>query len=246
MSLNGRVAVVTGGGSGIGRATSLFLARDGAAISIWDLDGGGANESAAMVEEAGGRAIAVEIDAASKDGIAHALERTREELDPVTILVNNAAITGIVPLLEMDDEFWDRMIEVNLRGPYLCTKAIVPDMLEAGWGRIINISSSSTQIHSPYRTAYIASKGGINAFTRALAAEFADKRITANTVAPGYVDTPRLRKWAGDVEKQVAAFPMKRAGTPEEIAACCAFLASEGASYMNGQMLSPNGGRYFY
>lgn len=245
MSLKGRVAVVTGGGSGIGRATSLFLARDDAVVSIWDLNGEGAAETAAMIADAGGRAIAIEVDASSKDGIAEALGRTRKDLGPVSILVNNAATTGYAPLLEMSDEFWDSMIEVNLRGPFLCTRAIVPDMLETGWGRIINISSSSTQMSSPGRSAYISSKGGINAFTRAVAAEFADRQITVNTVAPGYIDTPRLRKWSGNVEKQVAGFPMKRAGTTEEIAACCAFLASEGASYVTGQMISANGGRYF-
>lgn len=246
MALNGKVAVVTGGGSGIGRATSLFLARDGAAISIWDLDGAGAAETARMVTDAGGRAIAIEVDASSKEGIAASLDRTRSELGLVSILVNNAATTGYAPLLDMDDDFWDNMIKVNVRGPYLCTKAAIPDMLELGWGRVINISSSSTQMSSPGRSAYISSKGAINAFTRAVASEFVDKQITVNTVAPGYIDTPRLRKWAGDVEKQVATFPMKRAGTTDEIAACCAFLASEGASYMTGQMLNPNGGRYFY
>lgn len=222
-----KIAVVTGGGSGIGRATSLRMARDGIAVSIWDINTAGAKETANSINELGGHAIACCADAASKDGIAEALERTRADLGPVTILINNAAITGIIPFLDLTEEIWDRMIAVNLKDPYLCTRAILPDMLTAGWGRIVNISSSSTQIGVAGMAHYVSSKGGINGFTKALAMEFADKGITVNTVPPGYVDTPMLRATARRFDESVAASPMKRAGRPEDVAAACAFLVSE-------------------
>jgi 2-hydroxycyclohexanecarboxyl-CoA dehydrogenase len=236
--------VVTGGASGIGRATGLRLAKDGAAISVWDLNAAGAQETVAMITRAGGRAIACEADAASPEGIASALARTRRELGPVTILVNNAAITGMIPFLEMTEELWDRMIRVNLKGPFLCTRAILPDMLAAGWGRIVNISSSSTQIGVGHMAHYVASKGGVNGLTKALAMEFASQGITVNTIPPGYIDTPMLRSTARNFEGSVAGSPMKRAGKPEDIAAACAYLVSEEAGYVTGQTISVNGGRY--
>lgn len=244
MSRQNKVAVVTGSASGIGRAIALQLAKDGAAIAVWDLNGAGARETAAMIKDAGGRAIACQGNASSPDDIASALAHTQAELGPVTILVNNAAITGMIPFLEMTEELWDRMIQVNLKGPFLCTKAIIPDMLAAGWGRIINISSSSTQIGVAHMAHYVTSKSGINGFTKALAIEYAASGITVNTIPPGYIDTPMLRATARNFESSVAASPMKRAGKPEDIAAACAYLASEAAGYVTGQTISVNGGRY--
>lgn len=244
MSLKGKVAVVTGGGSGIGRAISLQLAKDGAAVAVWDLNGSAAKETVAMIASAGGQAIACEGDASSPDGIANGLAHTRREFGPVTILVNNAAITGIVPFLELTDELWDRMVRVNLRGPFLCCKAIIPDMLAAGWGRIVNISSSTTQIGVPCMAHYVASKSGVAGLTKSLAIEYADKGITVNTIPPGYVDTPMLRATVRNFEGTVAASPMKRAGKPEDVAAACAYLVSEAANYVTGQTISVNGGRY--
>lgn len=160
MSLQGKIAVVTGGGSGIGRAISCQLAQDGAAVAVWDINGDGANETVAHITENGGRAIACIGDASSPEGIAHALARTRAELGPVTILVNNAAIAGYCSFTEITAEELDRMLRINLRGPFICTQAIIPDMLAAGWGRIVNISSSSAQSGSIGMTHYGAAKGG--------------------------------------------------------------------------------------
>lgn len=198
MSLHNKVAVVTGSASGIGRAIALQLANDGAAVAVWDLNGAGARDTASMIADAGGRAIACEGNASSRDDIASALARTHNELGPVTILVNNAAITGMVPFLDVTEEEWDRMIQINLKGPFLCTQAIVPDMLAAGWGRIVNISSSSTQIGVSHMAPYVTSKAGINGLTKALAIEYAARGITVNTIPPGYIDTPMLRAVARD------------------------------------------------
>jgi 2-hydroxycyclohexanecarboxyl-CoA dehydrogenase len=244
MSLKGKVAVVTGGGSGIGRAIGLQLAKDGAAVSVWDLNAVGAKETVAMIASALGRAMACEADASSPDAIASALARTHTELGPVTVLVNNAAITGMVPFLEMTEELWDRMIRINLKGPFLCTKAIIPDMLAAGWGRIVNISSSSAQLGVAHMAHYVTSKAGVIGFTKSLAMEYADKGITVNNIPPGYIDTPMLRATARNFEGTVAASPMRRAGKPEDIAAACSYLVSEAAGYVTGQTISVNGGRY--
>lgn len=244
MSLQNKVAVVTGGASGIGRAISLQLAKDGAAIAVWDLNGPGAEETVAVIAAAGGRAIACVGSAAVADDIASALVHTHSQLGPVTILVNNAAITGMIAFTEMTEALWDRMIEINLKGPFLCTKAIILDMLAAGWGRIVNISSSSTQIGAPHMAHYVASKSGIIGFTKSLAIEYAASGITVNTIPPGYIDTPMLRATARNFEGSVATSPMKRAGQPEDIAAACSYLVSEAAGYVTGQTLNVNGGRY--
>jgi 2-hydroxycyclohexanecarboxyl-CoA dehydrogenase len=243
MSLNGKVAVVTGGGSGIGRAISLQLARDGAAISVWDLSSDGANETVALITQAGGRAIACVGDAAAAGEIANSASRTRAELGPITILVNNAGITGFCRFEEISEAMMDRMMQINIKGPFLCTQAIIPDMVAAGWGRIVNISSSSAQTGAPMMAHYATSKGAIIAFTKTLAREYADKGITVNNIPPGFVDTPMLRASPVNVEAESANSPMKRAGKPEDIAAACSYLVSDAAGYVTGHTLGVNGGR---
>ncbi|TAL02169.1 MAG: SDR family oxidoreductase [Rhodospirillaceae bacterium] len=246
MSLKGKVAVITGGGSGMGRATCLQLAKDGAAIAIWDWNENGAKETADMIAKAGGRAIAVKVDVASAAQVAAATQRTHAELGPITILVNNAGISGMVPFLEVTEEIWDRMILINLKGPYLCTKAIIPDMLAAGWGRIVNITSSSTQLGSKKMTHYVASKGGLAGFTKALASEFARSGITANIVPPNFIDTPMLREHVSKeaIDAMAEKSTMGHPGAPEDIAAAVAYLCSVAAKHINGHTLSVNGGNY--
>jgi 2-hydroxycyclohexanecarboxyl-CoA dehydrogenase len=244
MSLKGRVAIVTGAGSGIGRACGIRLAKDGADVAVWDINPAGAEETVTMISRSGGRAIACVGDASAEDTIAELLARTHMELGSVTILVNNAAITGLCPFEKITTEAFDRMISVNLRGPFVLTQRIIPDMLAAHWGRIINISSSSAQSGSVGMTHYGASKGGIVGLTKTLAIEFADKGITINHIPPGFVDTPMLRNMPFNIEATAMASPMKRPGKPEDIAAACAYLASEDAGYVTGQTLSVNGGRY--
>jgi 2-hydroxycyclohexanecarboxyl-CoA dehydrogenase len=249
MSLKGKNAIVTGAASGLGLATAKRLARDGAAIAVWDIDEAGAQRAVDDILAAGGRAIASRVDVSSRAQIDAGVRRARAELGPVTILVNNAGMTGFVPFLEITEESWDRMLMVNLKSMFMASQAVLPDMLEAGWGRIINISSSSAQTGAARMAHYASSKGGVIALTKSLAAEFAAQGITVNNVPPGFVDTPMLRASstfiaAGSIEKTAAASPMKRPGRPEDIAAACAFLASEDAGYITGHTLSVNGGRY--
>jgi len=250
MSLVGKNAVVTGGASGIGLATSQRLARDGAAVAIWDVDEAGAQRAAAELVAKGARAIACRVDVSQRAQVNAGVERVRAELGPVQILINNAGVTSFTPFLETTEEQWDRIMSINLKSMLLCTQAVLPDMLAAGWGRVINISSSSAQSGSARMTAYAASKGGVIAFTKALALEFAASGITVNNVPPGFIDTPMLRAsdrpgaLAAGITAVAANSPMKRPGRPEDIASACAFLASEDAGYITGHTLSVNGGRY--
>jgi len=244
MSLVGRTAVVTGAARGLGRAIALRLARDGAAVSAWDLDLDGAAETANLIRQAGGDALACQGNSADAADIARCVEQTHERFGHVTILVNNAALSPFVFWDDLTEEIWEDLMAINLKGPFLCCKAIVPDMRAARWGRIVNISSSSAQGGSGFHAHYAASKGGVIGFTKALAIEFAGTGITANNVPPGFVDTEGLRASPVDVDKVSTVSPMGHPGRPENIAAAVAFLASEDADYITGHTLSVNGGRY--
>src|SRR5246127_1740067 len=242
-SLKGRVAVVTGAGSGMGRAIALRLAEDGAAVAIWDINGDGAAETAKMITDAGGVSLAITADCADRAAIEAAAAETRAKLGPIGILVNNAGIAPFTPFLEVSDELLDRVLRVNLRGPYIFTREIIPDMIAAKWGRIINITSSSVQTGSPTQSHYTASKGGLLGFTKSLALEFGKSGITANMIPPGSIDTPMLRgaeimQAKGAIDAYGAALPVGRIGEVEDIAAAASYLASEEASYITGQTIS--------
>jgi 2-hydroxycyclohexanecarboxyl-CoA dehydrogenase len=246
----GRTAIVTGAGSGIGRAIALRLAEDGHAIAVLDLDGDRADGVAAELRDKGHEALAVGgVDVSDRAQVDAAVERVREGLGAPLVLVNNAGVTGFNEFLRISDEKWDRIMAVNLNGPFYCCQAVVPGMVEAGWGRIVNISSSSAQSGQQYMVHYVSSKAGLIGFTKALALELGPKGITVNTIPPGFVDTPMLRKseerglLGGSVDDHAERTPVRRAGRPEDIAAACAFLVSEDASYVTGQVIGVNGGR---
>lgn len=244
MALTGKIAVVTGSGSGIGRGIAIRFAAEGAMVGVWDLNGAAAAETASLISATGGIAMPVVADCSDEAQIAAAAETTRSAFGPPAILVNNAGIAPFAPYLDHSEELWDRIIRINLKGPHLCIRALLPAMLEAGWGRVINITSSSTQSGSPAQGAYVASKGGLLGLTKALALEFAPTGVTFNMVPPGFIDTPMLRASPIDVDAFAKMTPMKRPGTVEEMAAACAYLASDDAGYVTGQTISVNGGRY--
>jgi NAD(P)-dependent dehydrogenase (short-subunit alcohol dehydrogenase family) len=242
-----RTAIVTGGASGIGLAISERLAADGAAVAIFDLNGEGAEAAAGKIEAAGGTAIGVAVDVTDRPGIEAAVAEVRSRLGRPTILVNDAGMTGFDPFLEIPVEKWELLLKVNLTGTFHCCQVVIPDMLEEGWGRIVNISSSSIHSGSARMTHYVAAKSGVVGLTKALALEFAPRGITVNTIPPGFIDTPMLRGAADEgyvsIDNSINTTPVGRPGRPEDIAAACAFLVSEEASYVTGQIIGVNGGR---
>jgi 2-hydroxycyclohexanecarboxyl-CoA dehydrogenase len=246
MSLKHKTAVVTGGGSGLGRACAVQLASDGAQVAVWDLNAQGAEETVRLITAAGGRATAYVGDASARTDIDKILARIRADLGPILILVNNAGITGFCSFLEITEEALQRIYRINLMGPFILTQLAMPDMLTAAWGRIIFISSSSAQTGAINMAHYSSSKGGIIALCKSLAREFAGRGITVNNIPPGFIDTPMTRSSPIDVDAIAQESPMKRVGQPEDIAAACAFLASEAASYITGQTFGVNGGRVIY
>jgi NAD(P)-dependent dehydrogenase (short-subunit alcohol dehydrogenase family) len=244
-----RVAAVTGGASGIGLGVARRLVADGHRVAVMDRDGAGAEAAAADLAAQGGNAIAVDVDVADRAAVDAAFARTRSELGPVEILVTSAGIESFDALLDVTPETWDRIIAVNLTGTFACVQAAVPDMVAAGWGRIVTISSSSAQSGAPKMTHYAASKGGVISLTKSLAVELARQGITVNTIPPSLVDTPMARaaEAAGDfpgVDVVGPMVPLGRAGTPADIAAACSFLCSDGGSYITGQVIGVNGGMY--
>ncbi|OBI43141.1 short-chain dehydrogenase [Mycobacterium kyorinense] len=230
-----KTAVVTGGGSGIGLAVAERLRAGDYRVATVDL-------------KPSETEYAFTADVTDRSQVDAALSAIREQLGAVTVLVNAAGLDGFKRFTHIEFEDWQRIIDVNLNGVFHMIQAVLPDMLDAGWGRIVNISSSSTHSGTPYMSHYVAAKSAVNGLTKSLALEYGPNGITVNAVPPGFIDTPMLRKaeehgHLGDVEKNIAATPVRRIGRPEDIAAACAFLISEEASYITGQILGVNGGR---
>lgn len=244
MQLEGKIAVVTGAGQGIGRAIAQRFAKEGAKVGVWDRSLETASETVKLIEDVGGTAIACEVDVSDRDAISAGAAKVREAFGDPNILVNNAGIAPFVPFFEITEEGWDQVFDINTKGQFFCIREFLPAMLDAKWGRVVNITSSSTQSGSFAQVHYVASKGGVLGMTKALAAEFAPSGVTFNMVPPGVVDTPALRGAPIDIEAYAQTLPMKRIGRPEEIAAACLFLASEDSSYITGQTISTNGVRY--
>jgi len=247
--LAGRVALVTGGAGGIGRAIAAALCQEGAAVAVADLDHDAAAACAAALEQAGaggGRAVGVRIDVSNSSDVGAAIAVAERELGPVEVLVNNAGIDVIEPFVESKEETWRRIVEVNYLGPVLCTRAVLDGMIERGYGRIISISSDAGKVGSSGEVVYSGTKGGLIAFSKALAREVATSGITVNCVCPGPTDTPLLDQIAERSQKMYDALaraaPMRRLGQPADIAPAVVFLASDGAAFITGQALSVSGG----
>ncbi|EJL34402.1 SDR family NAD(P)-dependent oxidoreductase [Novosphingobium sp. AP12] len=243
-----RIALVTGGGAGIGEATCLRLARAGHAVGVLGRRRENTEAVARAIIAAGGQAIPVLADVADRAQVEAAVEEVRAGLGPITILVNNAGIEEFAPFLQIDDASWDRVMAANLKGLFQVTQAVLPDMVDAGWGRIVNLTALGSQIGAANMVHYTASKGGVTAMTRSLAVELGSKGITVNEISPGFILTPMARRAIeGDLfpvpyEEIVATYPIPRVGRPEEAAAAIAYFASEDAGYVTGQTLGVNGG----
>ena len=244
-----KVAVVTGGASGIGFGIGRRLASDGMTVALLDRNGAAAREAAEAVVAEGGRAIGLECDVAARAAVESAYDVVRSELGPITVVVTSAGIESFDKITEITPELWDRVIAVNLTGTFTCLQLAIPDMVEAQWGRMVTISSSSAQSGAKRMAHYVASKGGVISLTKAFAHELAKHHITVNTIPPTVVDTPMARQAEGignvpSVEQMAKAIPLGRAGTPDDIAGACSFLCSDDAEYVTGQVIGVNGGMY--
>jgi NAD(P)-dependent dehydrogenase (short-subunit alcohol dehydrogenase family) len=244
-----RVAVVTGAASGMGLAIGRRLAAQGHRIALLDLDGDAVTTAATALEATGARAEGFAVDVSDRTAVDDAVATTQRELGAIGIVVTSAGLDEFASFTDITTAAWERMLAVNLTGTFHCVQATIPDMLTAGWGRVVTISSSSAQSGAARMAHYVASKGGVIGLTKALALEYAPNGITVNTIPPGFVDTPMVRRAEarGDlpsVDAVVARTPVRRAGTPDDVAAACAFLCSEDAGYITGQIIGVNGGWY--
>jgi NAD(P)-dependent dehydrogenase (short-subunit alcohol dehydrogenase family) len=248
-----RVALVTGAGDpqGMGAATARRFARSGMAVGVLDIKAEGVRTVAQEITEAGGKALALEADVTDRGQVQAALEKLRAAFGPILVLVNNAAIEGWCRFEQLTDELWDRTMDVNLKGAFIVTQQVLPDMEAAGWGRIINVSALGGQMGGVFdMTHYNASKGGMITFTKSLAIGLGRKGVTVNSVSPGFIDTPMSHRaiesnaFPIDYREILATYPIPRLGQADDIATACAFFASEEAGYITNQVLGVNGGCY--
>lgn len=242
-----RVALVTGGGSGLGEAIAAQLARDEYAVAILDLNLAASERVAAAIRSSGGNALAVEADVADRARVDAAIAQVRAELGPIAILVTSAALAGFTPFEQITAEEWNRIIAINLTGTFHTAQAVIGDMAAGEWGRIVMIASSAGQTGTAHQAHYSASKGGVIALMKTLALEYGRKGITVNAISPFAIHTPNLAKWQEEgrlppSDRIEMMIPAGRIGTPEDIAATCGFLCSDAAGYITAQIVSPNGG----
>ena len=244
-----RVAIVTGAARGIGAATAQRLAQDGFAVAVVDLDESATAATVQAIEAAGGRALGVGADVGDADQVQAAVERVVAELGPPVVLVNNAGVTRDNLLFKMTDADWDLVMHVHLRGSFLMTRAVQQHMVQAGWGRVVNLSSTSA-LGNRGQANYATAKAGLQGFTKTLAIELGKFGVTANAIAPGFIQTEMTRAtaerigrdWQEYVAERAAAIPVQRAGTPADIAHTVSFLVSEGAGFVSGQVVYVAGG----
>jgi len=244
MGLQGRVAIVTGGARGIGRAICFALARRGAKVAVTDIDYSGAERTAEEIRDDDGRALAIQVDVTDRPSVKRAVQEVLEQLGRLDILVNNAGICPLRSFEEISDEEWDRVLSINLKGAFICSQEAIKPMCEQGWGRIINISSVAGKMGGVKVGAhYAASKGGLVALTFCLARQYAASGITANVIAPATIETDLIRDWSAQAKRDlVAHIPLGRLGQPKDVAAAVVFLASEEAGFITGEVLDVNGG----
>jgi 2-hydroxycyclohexanecarboxyl-CoA dehydrogenase len=232
----------------MGLAIARRLAQQGDRVALLDQAGEGARRAAADLGAAGAQAIAAETDVTDRAAVDAAFEKVRAEFGPVESVVTSAGLDAFERFTEIASESWERVLAVNLTGTFHCLQAAAPDMLAARWGRMVTIASSSAQSGAVRMAHYVASKGGVIGLTRALGLEFASKGITVNCISPGMIDTPMLRRATaggdvGNIEQMASRLiPVRRAGTTDEIAATCAFLCSDEAAFITGQVVGVNGG----
>lgn len=247
--LEGKIVVVTGGGSGIGRAVCRRFAQEGAKLAILDIDANGAAETVKLISEASGVAKAYETDIADYDSVETAIEAVEQNLGPIDVLVNNAGWDQAKPFLNTDPVLWRKIIDINLYGPLNLHHTVASRMVQREAGKIINVASDAGRVGSSGEAVYSACKGGIISFSKTLARELARKNIQINSVCPGPTETPLLASFAGDGEQGrklidglTRAIPMRRLGQPADYPGIIAFLASSDADYMTGQTISVSGG----
>ena len=246
MRLKDKVAIVTGAGRGIGQAIAGAMAKEGAKIVVAEVSEQRGNKVANEIKQAGGQAVFTKLDVSNNDEIKTAVEDILKQFGKVDILVNNAALGQAESFLEGDEQRWDRVISVNLKGVILMTRAVLDNMIERKSGKIINIASNAASMGTDYQVVYGASKGGVAAFTRGLAQEIAPHHINVNAICPGFVETPmsdRGRELLPDYfRKMIGSNPWGRPGRPTDIAKVAVFLASDDSEYVTGQCIMVDGG----
>lgn len=243
-----KTALVTGAATGIGRACAMRLAEDGMAVGVLDILIDEAQKTADEIIAAGGKAIALQASIADRAQVVAAVQTLRDTFGPITVLVNNAGITDTTPFKDVTDELWDRVLTINLKGTFIVTQVVLPDMEAAHWGRIVNISSSSAQTGSAGMAPYSSSKGAVIALTRTLADELGPMGVTVNNIPPGIVMNTVMSEanranFPIPLETVRQTIPVRRTGEPEDISHACSWLCSEGAGYVTGQTIGVNGGR---
>lgn len=243
MNLSTRVAIVTGSGQGIGREIALALAEHGASVVICDINATSASKVAAEIVANNGKSIAVTANVTVQEEVARLAEQTISAFGQIDILVNNAGITRDALLMRMSDSDWDQVLTTNLKGAFLCTQAVVRHMIKQRWGRIINIASIVGLIGNAGQANYAAAKAGLIGLTKTTAREFAAREVTANAIAPGFIDTEMTMKLSDNAKQEfLRQIPLGYPGTPRDVANAVCFLASEEARYITGHVLNVDGG----